>query len=94
MRPSFFICWKEVSITDPETGAPADPGTPGLVTITDLANLDSCIRIATRDLGIQSEDPGATSRFTLLGRDPAGNEEDAETDPALLMHMKALGYTE
>ena len=61
--------WTGVSIIDPETGKPAAPGTVGTITITDLANLESCIRIATRDLG-RRDDPEDVG-FTLLGRDPA-----------------------
>ncbi len=61
--------WTRVSIIDPENGRPAAPGRPGALVITDLANLDSCIRIATRDLG-RRDDP-ADDGFTLLGRDPA-----------------------
>lgn len=57
--------WLRTRLLDPVTGTDAAPGTPGLLTHYDLANLNSVLAIQTEDLGI--EVPGG---FQLLGRAP------------------------
>ncbi len=57
--------WMKVVITDPYVpGRVLAPGQTGRINIVDLANLDSCIRIQTDDLGRMDE----AGRFTVLGR--------------------------
>jgi hypothetical protein len=60
--------WTRVRILDPETLAEAPDGTPGLISIFDLANLGSAAYLLTEDLGV-ARDGG----FTLLGRAPGAD---------------------
>lgn len=55
--------WVRVRILDPATLAEAPAGTPGLISILDLANLGSALHLLTEDLGV-AEGEG----FRLLGR--------------------------
>jgi len=55
--------WTRVRILDPETLDEAPEGSPGLITVLDLANLGSALHVMTEDLGV-AEGPG----FRLLGR--------------------------
>lgn len=64
-RPKQGPPWTRVVIRDPETMAPAQPGTVGLVQVVDLANLDSAAFILTQDLGRQ-----VPEGFWVLGRAP------------------------
>jgi hypothetical protein len=57
--------WMQVRMLDPETLAEVPQGTPGIVAITDLANLYSCSFLLTQDVGIQHPDG-----FEVLGRAP------------------------
>jgi len=63
--PDLFVAphWVKVRILDPETLAEAAPGTPGLISIFDLANLGSAVHLLTEDMGV-AEGEG----FRLLGR--------------------------
>ncbi|GAB4460228.1 MAG: coenzyme F390 synthetase [Armatimonadaceae bacterium] len=60
--------WVRTRVIDPVTGDDAAPGTPGLLTHYDLANLNSVLAIQTEDMGVFA-DYGSTG-FTLLGRAP------------------------
>lgn len=60
--------WTRARVIDPESGHEVAPGETGSLVITDLANLGSCITIATRDLAVRRRDG-----FELLGRDPAAS---------------------
>ncbi len=66
--------WVRVRILDPATLQEVAPGTPGLITVLDLANLSSSIHVLTQDLGVmptlQSEDStgNGSPGFQLLGR--------------------------
>jgi hypothetical protein len=57
--------WVAVRMLDPETLQEVPMGTPGVVAITDLANLYSCAFLLTQDIGIQYADG-----FEILGRAP------------------------
>ena len=57
--------WTRVRLVDPETGDEAEPGTPGIVTIFDLANTGSVLAIQTADLGRAIGDG-----FEVIGREP------------------------
>ncbi len=57
--------WVRVRMLDPETLAEVPPGQPGVVAVTDLANLYSCAFLLTQDIGVQHEDG-----FEILGRAP------------------------
>ncbi|HEY8348177.1 MAG TPA: CoF synthetase [Symbiobacteriaceae bacterium] len=57
--------WVRIRILDPETLAEVPPGTPGIVAVTDLANLYSCAFLLTQDIGVMYEDG-----FEVLGRAP------------------------
>lgn len=63
--PDLFVAphWMRWRILDPETLAEAPAGTPGLVSLFDLANLGSAVHLLTEDLGVA--DGGG---FRLLGR--------------------------
>jgi hypothetical protein len=57
--------WTRVRFVDPETGDDAGPGSPGIVTILDLANTGSVLAIQTADLGRAIDDG-----FEVIGREP------------------------
>lgn len=57
--------WVRALVIDPRTGTEAKDGETGLLHIFDLANLDSCCAVQTRDLAVRTGDD-----FILLGRDP------------------------
>ncbi len=57
--------WTRTQVINPETLQPADTG---YLTIVDLANVGSCLAIATQDLAKKST--SASQGFHLLGRDP------------------------
>jgi hypothetical protein len=63
--PDLFVAphWVRVRILDPETLEEAPAGTPGLISVFDLANLGSAVHILTEDLGV-AEGEG----LRLLGR--------------------------
>lgn len=63
--PDLFVAphWVRVRILDPETLEEAAPGTPGLVSVFDLANVGSAVHLLTEDLGVAEGDG-----FRLLGR--------------------------
>ncbi|RPH54793.1 hypothetical protein EHM82_06335, partial [bacterium] len=63
--PDLFVAphWVRVRILDPETLEEAPAGTPGLISVFDLANLGSAVHVLTEDLGV-AEGEG----FRLLGR--------------------------
>lgn len=44
--------WVRTRVLDPESLAEAQPGTPGLICILDLANLSSAVHLLTEDLGV------------------------------------------
>jgi hypothetical protein len=60
-----FPFWARVQIVSPETGLPAEPGTPGLIRIFDLANVSSIMALETADLGVAQP-----NGFLLAGRIP------------------------
>jgi hypothetical protein len=57
--------WVAVRMLDPETLVEVPDGTPGVVAITDLANLYSCAFLLTQDIGVRY-----TDGFEILGRAP------------------------
>jgi hypothetical protein len=57
--------WVKVRILDPETLEEVPQGQPGIVAVTDLANLYSSAFLLTQDIGIQHPDG-----FEVLGRAP------------------------
>lgn len=57
--------WVRVRMLDPETLEEVPHGTPGIVAVTDLANLYSCAFLLTQDIGVAYEDG-----FEVLGRAP------------------------
>lgn len=63
--PDLFVAphWVRVRVLDPETLAEAPAGTPGLLSIFDLANVGSAVHVLTEDLGVTEGDG-----FRLLGR--------------------------
>lgn len=63
--PGLFVAppWVRVRILDPATLEEAPAGTPGLISVFDLANLGSAVHVLTEDLGV-AEGEG----FRLLGR--------------------------
>lgn len=63
--PNLFVAppWVRVRILDPATLEEAPAGTPGLISVFDLANLGSAVHVLTEDLGV-AEGEG----FRLLGR--------------------------
>jgi hypothetical protein len=63
--PDLFVAphWVRVRILDPETLEETPAGTPGLISVLDLANLGSAVHVLTEDLGV-AEGEG----FRLLGR--------------------------
>lgn len=58
-----FPSWARVRIINPETGAEAGAGEPGLIRVYDLANVGSVMAVQTEDLGVRRGDG-----FELLGR--------------------------
>lgn len=58
--------WARVRMLDPDTLTEVEDGRPGLIAVTDLANLDSCAFLVTQDLGIRRPD----GSFAVLGRAP------------------------
>jgi len=58
--------WVRGLVVDPESGREVPDGGTGILRIFDLANVDSCLAIQTRDLAIRRG-----SDFELIGRDPA-----------------------
>ena len=58
--------WVRGLVIDPSTGDEVAEGATGVLHIYDLANVDSCCAIQTRDLAIRQGDG-----FVLLGRDPS-----------------------
>ena len=65
-NPHHGAPWIRALVIDPETNREAAEGETGVLRIFDLANLDSCCAIQTRDLAIRRGDG-----FELLGRDPS-----------------------
>lgn len=63
--PDLFVAphWLRVRLLDPETLEEVPAGTPGLITVFDLANLGSAVHLLTEDLGVAEGDG-----FRLLGR--------------------------
>lgn len=63
--PDIFVAphWVRVRLLDPETLEEAPAGTPGLISVFDLANLGSAVHLLTEDLGVAEGDG-----FRLLGR--------------------------
>ena len=63
--PDLFVSphWVRVRLLDPETLEEVPAGTPGLITVFDLANLGSAVHLLTEDLGVAEGDG-----FRLLGR--------------------------
>ncbi|HSF41208.1 MAG TPA: hypothetical protein VLT87_15530, partial [Thermoanaerobaculia bacterium] len=63
--PDLFVAphWVRVRVLDPETLAEVPAGTPGLLSVFDLANLGSAVHVLTEDLGVAEGDG-----FRLLGR--------------------------
>jgi hypothetical protein len=55
--------WVRVRILDPETLREAPAGTPGLIAVFDLANLDAAVHLLTEDMGVADGEG-----FRLLGR--------------------------
>jgi hypothetical protein len=66
-RPSVFVepPWLRVTPLDPVSLEPVGPGQVGLACFTDLANVDSALRVLTQDL-VRREADG----IVLLGRQP------------------------
>ncbi|HEV2852727.1 MAG TPA: long-chain fatty acid--CoA ligase [Thermoanaerobaculia bacterium] len=66
--PDLFVAphWARVRLLDPETLEEVPAGTPGLVTVFDLANLGSAVHLLTEDLGIFER--GEEDGFRLVGR--------------------------
>jgi len=64
-RPHRSGPWVRALVIDPATGREAEEGGTGVLQIYDLANVDSCCAIQTRDLAIRRGEG-----FDLLGRDP------------------------
>lgn len=60
--------WLRVTPVDPLSLEPVQPGEVGLAEFTDLANVDSSLKLLTRDL-VQSTDTGVM----LLGRQPGSS---------------------
>lgn len=58
--------WVRGLVIDPVSGREVQDGESGVLHIYDLANVDSCCAIQTRDLAIRRSEG-----FTLIGRDPA-----------------------
>jgi hypothetical protein len=58
--------WVRARVIDPETGKECADGDTGMLRVFDLANVDSCCVLQTRDLAIRRG-----SNFELLGRDPS-----------------------
>jgi hypothetical protein len=63
--PQVFVAppWVRVRMLDPESLEQVPAGSPGLVSVLDLANLGSAIHLLTEDLGV-----GDSRGFRLLGR--------------------------
>lgn len=57
--------WVKIRMLHPETLQEVEPGQPGIVAVTDLANLYSSAFLLTQDIGIQHPDG-----FEILGRAP------------------------
>lgn len=57
--------WVRIRMLDPETLSEVPHGTPGVIAVTDLANLYSCAFLLTQDIGIMHE-----GGFEVLGRAP------------------------
>jgi Acyl-protein synthetase, LuxE len=68
--PDLFVAphWVRVRLLDPETLEEVPAGTPGLISVFDLANLGSAVHLLTEDLGVAEGDG-----FRLVGR-AAGSE--------------------
>jgi hypothetical protein len=60
--------WVRLRMLDPESLDEVEPGRPGIIAVTDLANLYSCAFLLTQDLGIQHADG-----FEVLGRAPGAD---------------------
>jgi hypothetical protein len=56
--------WCRVDILDPSTLTPCPPGQPGLIAFTDLANVETAIKVLTSDIGELCGD----GTFLLYGR--------------------------
>jgi hypothetical protein len=67
--------WARIRILEPETLDEASPGTPGLISILDLANAHLAVHVLSEDLGV--EEDGA---FRLAGR---ATQEDLSTSTRL-----------
>jgi len=57
--------WTRALVIDPATGQEVKDGETGILYIYDLANVDSCSAIQTRDLAVRDRQD-----FFLIGRDP------------------------
>ena len=57
--------WLRARVIDPATGKEVAQDETGVLHLVDLANVHSCLAIATRDLAIRRG-----TRFQLIGRDP------------------------
>ncbi|MFC4995511.1 hypothetical protein [Rubritalea tangerina] len=66
-RPHNAPHWTKISVIDPETDLPVNPGDSGYLVIHDLANIDSVAKIRTQDIAIYHDE----RTFTLIGRDPS-----------------------
>jgi hypothetical protein len=64
-RPHRGPHWTRARVIDPASGQEVPDGTTGILHFVDLANIHSCLAIATRDLAIRRG-----HEFELLGRDP------------------------
>ena len=64
--------WVRATPVDPESLGPVEAGTPGILRIDDLANLDSVCAVQTSDLArsVQAEGTGARAGVEVLGRAP------------------------
>lgn len=65
-QPHTGAPWVRGLVIDPATGREVSEGETGVLHIYDLANVDSCCAIQTRDLAVKAADG-----FFLIGRDPA-----------------------
>ncbi len=72
-----FPPWAKVLLVDPETGAEASEGRPGIIRILDLANVYSVAAIQTGDLGVMNGDG-----FELLGRAATAEPRGCSLMPA------------
>lgn len=65
-RPHSGAPWIRARVINPATGQEVANGETGILYIYDLANVDSCCAIQTRDLAVRDGED-----FFLIGRDPA-----------------------